>query len=224
MTGRVLTQPELCELPPSVLLLLPSSSSSSSLSPLSFALAPLSAPSSLVYSCTFPRRRARFFFPRRGVLRYTYPARVTHTRQIRTAMFLFSFSPFYFLFLSPLLPRRGAEGEGKLKEAERRGQRRRARVHDRAKSVHFQSTQTAFSRRLGQRRRRRRSGRALRSFVVFTGENADGKENDRGRRRALVHETWRVSATTGRRRVSTGTRETHRREISFRRMYGNERV
>lgn len=125
MTGRVLTQPELCELPPSVLLLLPSFSSSSSLSPLSFAR-PLSPPppSSLVYSCTFPRRRARFFFPRRGVLRYTYPARVTHTRQIRTAMFLFSFFPFLFSLLLPPSPSgRGGRGTERGRKARTKASR-----------------------------------------------------------------------------------------------------
>lgn len=103
-------------------------------------------------------------------------SRVTHTRQIRTAMFFLSFSPpppFFF------------------RETQRREQRHRAR-HDRAEeSVHFQSayiytyifTQTyIFSRRLGQRKRRAHSTEASRGVYEERGRD---KENDRTRVRQL---------------------------------------
>lgn len=79
MTGRVLTQPELCELPPSVLLLPPSLSRSPSLLTL------------FVSRRTFPRRRACFssLLEEESFGIHLSDSRVTRTRQIRTTMIFF---------------------------------------------------------------------------------------------------------------------------------------
>lgn len=167
MTGRVLTQPELCELPPSVLLLLPLS--------LPPATSALLVPPPLVYRCSrilssplVPLLLSSKRSPSVPPIRVSCDAYASDSHN--DGFFLFSF---FFLFVD-----RKARTKASLLRA------RYDRAEGEEESVHFQSIRT-YTRGISPRRPRpKKEENSRRSYETFA-ENADGKENDRGRMRQV---------------------------------------
>lgn len=166
MTGRVLTQPELCELPPSVLLLLPlSPSATPALSPLvSRIVVPFLAACS---SSSFLEEES---------FGTTYPIRLSCDAYASDSHSDVFFLLFFFVD-------RKARTKASLARA------RYDRAGGEGESVHFQSIRTharaVFSRRLGQRKRRARAVSRLRGVY---GEC--GRQRERSREGATAFESF----------------------------------